>query len=249
VDGSISIKGTREGLTITFGPGDLQRLYEDLARHLRVQGAFFRGGLVALDLGQRVVDAQQIASFRELLAQHTMVLRTIVALNAATLRAAEELGLRTIGPEEQPAPVEPPSPEPEAPPEPTPNPTLAREAISLAGERGLILRRRLRAGQTLRHTGSVLLIGDVNVGAEIVAGGDVVVWGRVRGIVHAGYPDNASAVVCALDLAPMQLRLGGLIARPEEAPAGDRKGVYPEVAYAREGAIVVERWTGIRWED
>ncbi len=249
MDGSISIKGTREGLTITLGSGDLQQIHEDLARHLKVQGAFFRGGLVALDLGQRAVDAQQIASFRELLAQHTMVLRTIVAANVATLQAAEELGLRTIA-AGQPAPAEPPAsePRPEPPPQAPPETLARRETISRAGERGLIVRRRLRAGQVLRHTGSVLLIGDVNVGAEIIAGGDVVVWGRLRGTVHAGYPDNASAVVCALDLSPLQLRLGGLIARPEEA-AGGRETAYPEVAYAREGAIVVERWSGIRWED
>lgn len=253
MEGTISIKGTREGLTITLGSGGLQQLHEELARHLKVQGAFFRGGVVALDLGARTVDAQEIATFRDLLNQHAMVLRTVVARDQTTLQAAEELGLRTIGQQEE-APAEPRISEPppfasESPPEPPPDPTRERQAISQAGERGLIVRRRLRAGQTLRHTGSVLLIGDVNVGAEIVAGGDVVVWGRLRGTVHAGYPDNASAVVCALDLAPLQLRLGDLIARPEEAPAGERKEVYPEVAYARQGAIVVERWTGIRWED
>jgi septum site-determining protein MinC len=253
MEGTISIKGTREGLTITLGSGGLEQLHEELAKHLKVQGAFFRGGLVALDMGSHAVEAQQIAMFRDLLEQHAMVLRTVVAHDPATLQAAEELGLRTIGAPEE-APAEPPPPEsppfaPEPPPEPAPDPARERQAISHAGERGLIVRKRLRAGQTLRHTGSVLLIGDVNVGAEIIAGGDVVVWGRLRGTVHAGYPDNASAVVCALDLAPLQLRLGGLIARPEEAPAAERKEAYPEVAYAREGAIVVERWTGIRWEE
>ncbi len=244
MDATISIKGTREGLAITLGSGDWQQLHNDLARHLEHQGAFFRGGVVALDLGARAVEAAQIASFQELLTRYDMVLRTIMATDPATRQAAEELGLRVVMPPE-PSPSSPPP----APPEPPVDPVRGRQDISSAGERGLIVRRRLRAGQTLRHTGSVLLIGDVNVGAEIIAGGDVVVWGRLRGTVHAGYPDNLSAIVCALDLVPLQLRLGSLIARPEEAATGERKDVYPEVAYVRQDAIVVERWNGIRWED
>ena len=122
------------------------------------------------------------------------------------------------------------------------------EGIARAGARGLVLRRRVRAGQTVRHSGSVVVIGDVNAGAEIVAGGDVVVWGRLSGTVHAGCLGNTSAVVCALELSPLQLRIAELITRPEEG-GPDREDSYPEVAYVRDHTIIVERWTGIRWRD
>jgi septum site-determining protein MinC len=253
MEGAISIKGTREGLTITLGSGDTQQLYDDLSRHLKLQGAFFRGGIVALDVGARSMDVQHLCSFRDLLSQHTMTLRTVVTADPTTLGVADEMGLRAIGaeapaePELQPPAPAPVKPQPVARPPLSPGPALPPAApIAQDNSRGLILKRRLRAGQIVRHSGSVVIIGDVNVGAEIIAGGDVVVWGKLRGTVHAGYPNDDSAMVCALDLAPLQLRLGGFIARPEET-AAERGSVYPEVGHVRDGAIVVERWTGNQW--
>jgi septum site-determining protein MinC len=106
-------------------------------------------------------------------------------------------------------------------------------------EAGLVARRTLRSGQQLRHPGSITVIGDVNPGAEIVAGGDIVVWGKLRGTVHAGAMGNETAVVCALDLAPTQLRIAQYIAR---SPEGRRRKPTPEVARVRDGKIVAESW-------
>jgi len=67
----------------------------------------------------------------------------------------------------------------------------------------------------------------------------VVVWGRLRGVVHAGAGGDAEAVVCALDLSPTQLRIANHIAT---SPA--RKGEpKPEMARIRDGQIVAERWS------
>jgi septum site-determining protein MinC len=102
----------------------------------------------------------------------------------------------------------------------------------------LVVRRTLRSGQRVVHDGPVLVLGDVNPGAEVVAGGSVVVWGRLRGMVEAGRLFEES-VVCALDLAPTQLRIGAAIARAPEEP-----GRVPVPEVAREGAngIVVDAW-------
>jgi septum site-determining protein MinC len=86
-----------------------------------------------------------------------------------------------------------------------------------------------------------VIIGDVNPGAEVVAGGDIVVWGRARGLVHAGALEDENAVICALELAPTQLRIASHIARsPEERPAQP----VPERASVRDGQIVAVPWPG-----
>ncbi|MGQ0600150.1 MAG: septum site-determining protein MinC, partial [Anaerolineales bacterium] len=86
--------------------------------------------------------------------------------------------------------------------------------------------------------GNVVVLGDVNPGAEIVASGDVIVWGRLRGVVHAGAEGDAGAVVCALDLAPTQLRIAGYI-----AVSPPQKGQpHPEMARVKDGQIMAERW-------
>jgi septum site-determining protein MinC len=84
-----------------------------------------------------------------------------------------------------------------------------------------------------------VVIGDVNPGAEIVAGGNIVVWGHVRGLVHAGALGDEGAVICALDLTPTQLRIAGQIAR---APDEERRTRVPEMVMIRDGKIIAIPW-------
>jgi septum site-determining protein MinC len=103
----------------------------------------------------------------------------------------------------------------------------------------VLWQRTLRSGQSIRHPGHVIVIGDVNPGAEIVAGGHVVVWGKLRGTVHAGATGDEAALICALHLAPTQLRIAGHITRsPEER----RRESTAEVAVVRDGQIVAIPW-------
>ena len=79
--------------------------------------------------------------------------------------------------------------------------------------------------------------------AEIIAGGDTIVFGTLRGVVHAGYPDNPQAVVLALNLMPLQLRIGPFIARAEEEQH-NRRVQRPEVARVKEERIIIEPYQG-----
>ena len=94
---------------------------------------------------------------------------------------------------------------------------------------------------TADTAGTIVVVGDVNPGAQIVAEGDVIVWGKLRGVVHAGAAGDEDAMVGALILAPTQLRIGKQIAR---APDDKRARHFPEVARVREGRIIVEPWIG-----
>jgi septum site-determining protein MinC len=101
----------------------------------------------------------------------------------------------------------------------------------------LLVQRTLRSGQVLRHHGHLTIIGDVNPGAEVVASGSIVVWGRLRGTAHAGALGDAEAVVCALELAPTLLRIADALARPPGSrPSG------PEMARITSKGIEVEPW-------
>jgi septum site-determining protein MinC len=121
--------------------------------------------------------------------------------------------------------------------------TPVAEATWAAGAPGaLFVRRTLRSGMRILHDGDVCILGDVNAGAEIVAGGDVVVWGSLRGMIHAGAGGDQAAVVCALLLAPTQLRIADLVSRGSE-PSGP---AAPEMARILEGRILVEPWSARR---
>jgi septum site-determining protein MinC len=228
----ITIKGIRQGLLVTLAEGnwaggDWAAELRALEARLGASPSFFRGGRVALDVGARKLGRPEIEGARAVLDEHQVELWALVSTDRATEAAAQELGLvidlglpRARGPEAAPGEGE----------------------VSFGeGAEGLVVRRTLRSGQSLRHPGHVVVIGDVNPGAEVVAGGHIVVWGRVRGLVHAGALGDEEAVICALDLAPTQLRIAGHIAR---SPEDRRRKPVPEVAAVREGQIVAVPWHG-----
>jgi septum formation inhibitor MinC len=97
-------------------------------------------------------------------------------------------------------------------------------------------RGTLRGGQALHNLGNLVVIGDVNPGAELVASGDIVVFGALRGVAHAGAQGDRSARVIALELAPTQLRIATLIATSD---AGTKPRGPEHASIADERIVVV----------
>jgi septum site-determining protein MinC len=95
----------------------------------------------------------------------------------------------------------------------------------------------LRGGQSVHHSGNVVIVGDVNPGAEIVAFGDIAVFGRLAGVAHAGAGGNVAARVMAFDLDPTQLRIASFIGAELERP--QRRSHQPEAAFVLDGKIAV----------
>ena len=77
----------------------------------------------------------------------------------------------------------------------------------------LYLKQNLRSGQNITYDGHIVLIGDAHPGSEIVARGDISVWGVLGGIAHAGSKGNEDAVIRALKLNGIQLRIANCYAR------------------------------------
>jgi len=101
-----------------------------------------------------------------------------------------------------------------------------------------IVKSTIRSGQKEYYPGSVVIIGDINPGGEVEAGGDIIIFGKLRGIAHAGINGNTQATITAIGLNPLQLRIAGIIARSPDSNL-ESEGV-PEVAKIRDGAIVIE---------
>jgi septum site-determining protein MinC len=96
---------------------------------------------------------------------------------------------------------------------------LAQAAAATPEQALTIHRGTLRSGDHLQTEGSVLLLGDVNPGARISACGHVLVWGRLRGVAHAGRWGERGARIIAMQLRPLQLRIAEAVARgPEDLP-------------------------------
>lgn len=220
---AISIKGIREGLLVTLSDaGTWNEMSQVLLSRIEQSADFFRGARLALAIGPRALGVAELSSLRDVLSERSVGLWAVLGESPVTMNAAQALGLN----------IALPSTLPQLQPDAEADPEVARDSAVLA-------HRTLRSGRSVRHTGHVIIIGDVNPGAEVVAGGDIVVWGRLRGVAYAGADGNEAAVVCALDLSPTQLRIAGYIAT---SPV--RKGEpRPEMARLRDGHIIAERWS------
>jgi septum site-determining protein MinC len=96
-------------------------------------------------------------------------------------------------------------------------------------------RGTLRGGQALQQLGNIVVVGDVNPGAELVASGDILVFGALRGTAHAGAQGDVNARVAALELAPTQLRIATFIASDD----GKRRIAEAEVAFVTGDRIAI----------
>jgi septum site-determining protein MinC len=217
MSGTLAIKGIREGLLITLGGSTWAEALDELLAHLDSKGDFFLGARIALQLGPLEPRAGDLAEVRSRLAKRGVTLWAVLTEAPAVASAAQSLGLATVLP----------TPAPDAPP-----------GSGGGGTGALLIEATVPSGHRIESAGHVVIVGDVNLGAEIIAGGHIVVWGRLRGTAHAGALGNEGAVVCALDLSPMQLRIAG-----HTAVSPSRRGSpQPECAHLRDGKIATEVW-------
>ena len=102
----------------------------------------------------------------------------------------------------------------------------------------LYLEMTVRSGVEIRHPGTIIIIGDLNPGGYVIADGDILIWGRLRGVVHAGAQGNSKSVIMTLQMEPTLLRIADKVARgPEKVPVQ----FYPEVAYVLNQGIRISR--------
>ena len=109
----------------------------------------------------------------------------------------------------------------------------------------LFIKTTCRSGESIRYSGDVVVLADVNPGAEIVADGDVVVFGRLRGVAHAGAGGDAKATIIAHQLAAPRLQIGpyiGLPSKPDQRDQSTDSG--PQIAYVRRRSIYVAPFAG-----
>ncbi|HEY5983720.1 MAG TPA: septum site-determining protein MinC [Anaerolineales bacterium] len=217
---AIRIKGMRDGLLVSLPEGEWDEQSAALLAQIDSQPTFFQGARVALEVGTQVLRVNEMVDLRDKLSERSVSLWAVISESPVTEQTAQLLGLATrvskLRPEEQ----------------------HSLDAGPVPHDMALFVNRTLRSGTRIEAQGSAVVVGDVNPGAELVAQGSVIVWGRLRGTVHAGSAGDRGAIICALELSPMRLQIAG------EALEGSKidQDEHARTASIRDGAIVLESW-------
>ena len=114
---------------------------------------------------------------------------------------------------------------------------LNDKLMELNSQTGQFYRGTLKRGDCLESEASIVIIGNVDHGARVTAKGNVIVLGELKGTVTAGVSGNPQAVVMALDMAPLQIRIGDMSSRFNER--NKRLGRGPMLAFVENGEIQV----------
>lgn len=164
----VQIKGSRNGLVIRLYPrADLQAIKTDLTSKLESANGFFTGARFMLYRDQQALPADEQREIEELLRRYGLV----PAMTMPLPTPEPNRKAKTIIPPERPVPA--------------------------GAQPARIVRQGLRSGQSVSYSGSVLVLGNVNMGAKVEAEGSVLIFGRCRGTVLAGTNGNREArVVC-----------------------------------------------------
>lgn len=218
----IQIKGLRDGLLVSLDDAPWEEQRAALIARVDAQPSFFQGARLALDVASQVLKVDDLVSLRDQLSERGISLWAVLSESPTTEKTSQLLGLATrIS-------------------KPRPEETRKFAVEDLGEETALFLNRTLRSGTRIEFAGHVVILGDVNPGAEILAEGNVIIWGRLRGMVHAGTKGNREAVVCALDFSPMQLR----IADEASAAMNPKGSSKPQIARINEfGNLQAENWS------
>lgn len=197
-------------------------LWQQLKQRLNAGERFWQANTpVHLIARDRLLDVRQLQSIADALAEFQLHLKRVYTSRRQTAVAAATVGYSV----EQQSPVAQLNQPPES------GQPLAEP---------LYIQTTVRSGMEVRHHGTVVVLGDVNPGSSIVADGDVLVWGNLRGVVQAGASGNSRCLIMALRLEPTQIRIANYVARsPETAP----DQYHPEIAYVASESIRIARAT------
>lgn len=248
------LRGRRDGLEVRVSSDDLDGGFTELQARLIERPSFFRGSSAVVDFGARVPTSDDLSRLRGILEEAGIELRALSGSDDSMPALAGDAALAYQAPKLSPSARSLVADfagarndiaqrrrrgDSSVPRQAYAEPVRPAPSLQLveAGPSTLYHASTLRGGQVLHHKGNIVVVGDVNPGAELVAGGDVLVFGRLAGIAHAGAQGDENARILAVDLRATQLRIATFIAADSDVAHAER-GV-PEAAFARDGRIVI----------
>lgn len=204
-------------LTINSENNQWQRILDDFKTRLhKIDKSWLPKTKVHLQTQDRLLDTRQLQDLTAILAQVNLKLSLVITTRRQTAVAAASAGY-SVQQESQEV-------------------SLLKNDFNLTQDLAepLYLKHTIRSGEEIYHPSSVIICGDVNPGATIIAHGEIFVWGTLKGIAHAGATGNRQALIMALRMEPTQIRIADLVARAPDNPPDNQ---IAEVAYVSNQGI------------
>ena len=227
MDNSVIIKGSKNGITVFLDEEmPFEELLENVSDKFKNASKFFNNATMAISFDGRNLSAEEEKRILNVISD-VSELNIVCVLDEnndikSVYEEAVKKAMNSFNISHQPE----------------------RQKITDPKTTCMFYKGTLRSGQVFEADGSVVVLGDVNPGGKVVAKGSVIVLGSLKGNAFAGADGNEDAFVVALDMDPMQVKIGDVIARSSNNAPRKRlkavKGIQPKIAFVENGNIYIE---------
>ncbi|MBN1334134.1 MAG: septum site-determining protein MinC [Synergistales bacterium] len=183
----ITLKGSGKGLKVIIPENMEEELWDELSLTLDQASELIEKVDIVIDLGERIIDEDFLMKFlSKCLERGDISISSWESSNEKTRELFQKLGFRSSG--------------------------VEKKRIKPSGrEETLVIRNSLRSGQRIEHDGDVIVLGHINDGAEVVASGNILVCGKLKGLAHGGINSGNDKIIIVFSLEAKQVRLGGMV--------------------------------------
>lgn len=230
MDNSVIIKGSKNGITVFLDEEmPFEELLENVSDKFKNASKFFNNATMAISFDGRNLSAEEEKRILNVISD-VSELNIVCVLDEnndikSVYEEAVKKAMNSFNISHQPE----------------------RQKITDPKTTCMFYKGTLRSGQVFEADGSVVVLGDVNPGGKVVAKGSVIVLGSLKGNIFAGVDGNENAFVVALEMSPMQIKIGDIIARSSDSGVnkiskGKNKSkiLEPKIAYIYDQNIYIE---------
>lgn len=189
----VVVKGTNDGLMLILPEGEWEEVRSDIIEKINSQSAFFKGADAYIDVGSRDMRVTEVADLRDCLSSYEIRMIGLLSFSEITRKNAKSLGLDISMPQKRTRKVK------------------KLDALNPNESSAFLVQKNIRSGIRIEKEEDIVIVGDVNPGAEIISGGSVFVWGKIKGKITAGANGNEQAVVGALFVEDSQVSIAGIM--------------------------------------
>jgi len=232
LDNSVIIKGSKSGITVFLdNEMPFEELLESVSDKFKNASKFFNNANMAISFDGRLLSAEEEKRILDVISDVSELnIVCVLDENNNMKEIYEDAVKKAIASVDISEPVV--------------QPVSDMESDSKTA--CMFYKGTLRSGQVFEADGSVVVLGDVNPGGKVVAKGSVIVLGSLKGNIFAGVDGNENAFVVALEMSPMQIKIGEIIARSSDTGTRITKGrnknkvIEPKIAYVYDQNIYIE---------
>ncbi len=241
---SVTIKSNKYGINLVLDPdiafNDLKR---DIIDKFKASVGFFKNAKLAISFEGRSLSGDEEQQIIEAIESNTTIRILCIVENGSKQEAVMKEQIDAFYEEVQKQSIQQNQQVAQVMQQVEPQQIISEVAIPDQFYRGT-----LRSGQVISSESSVTIIGDVNPGAKIIAAGNIVILGALKGNAHAGCTGDRSCFIFALDMQPIQIQIGDLIAKSPDKPEPKRRvrrkekpsEAEAQIALAKDGNIYIE---------